>query len=108
VATFSVLVNMALSSLATIAHFRQDAYRAERNLWTTEIIPILSIGVMVVVLWLLWANLPKIGGSIIWVNIIPWLCLAWLASGVVLALVLRRRSPEKYEVLGRMVNSGIN
>jgi hypothetical protein len=41
-------------------------------------------------------------------DIIPWLCLAWLVSGVVLALVLRKRSPEKYEVLGRMVNSGIN
>jgi len=30
------------------------------------------------------------------------------AIGVVLALVLRKRNPEKYEVLGRMVNSGIN
>jgi len=59
------------------------------------------------VLWLLWANLATIGGSIIWVNIIPWLCLGWLALGIVLALVLRRRSPEKYEVLGRMVNAGI-
>jgi amino acid transporter len=108
VATFSVLVNMTLSSLATILHFRQPQYRHERNLWTTEVIPALGIAVMVVVLWLLWANLPKIGGSIFWVNIIPWLCLAWLASGVVLALVLRRRNPAKYEVLGRMVNSGIN
>jgi hypothetical protein len=26
----------------------------------------------------------------------------------VLALVLRRRSPEKYEVLGRMVNAGLD
>jgi amino acid transporter len=107
VATFSVLVNMALSSLATIRHFRQPEYRAERNLWTTEIIPAAAIVVMVVVLWLLWANLPKIGGSIIWVNIIPWLCLVWLVIGVGGALVLRRRNPAKYEVLGRMVNSGI-
>jgi amino acid transporter len=108
VATFSVLVNMTLSSLATILHFRKPEYRAERNLWTTGVVPVLAIVVMVVVLWLLWANLPKIGGSIIWVNIIPWLCLAWLVIGVGLALVLRRRNPEKYDVLGRMVNSGIN
>jgi amino acid transporter len=108
VATFSVLVNQTLSSLATIRHFRQPEYRAERNLWTTEIIPAASIVAMGVVLWLLWANLPKIGGSIIWVNIIPWLCIAWLVIGVVGALVLRGRNPEKYEVLGRMVNSGIN
>jgi amino acid transporter len=108
VATFSVLVNQTLSSLATILHFRKPEYRAERNLWTTEVIPVLSIVVMGLVLWLLWANLPKIGGSIIWVNIIPWLCLAWLVIGVGLALVLRKRNPEKYDVLGRMVNSGIN
>jgi hypothetical protein len=107
VATFSVLVNMTLSSVATIRHFRKPENIAERNLWTTEIIPVLSILAMGVVLYLLWANLPKIGGSIFWVNIIPWLCLGWLAIGVVLALVLRKRNPEKYEVLGRMVNSGI-
>jgi amino acid transporter len=108
VATFSVLVNQTLSSLATILYFRKPEHAHERNLWTTEIIPVLSILAMGVVLWLLWSNLHSIGGSIIWVDIIPWLCLAWLALGVVLALVLRRRSPDKYETLGRMVNSGIN
>jgi amino acid transporter len=108
VATFSVLVNMTLSSVATIRHFRKPENRAERNVWTTEVVPALSILAMGAVLWLLWANLPKIGGSIIWVNIIPWLCLAWLVIGVGLALVLRKRNPEKYDILGRMVNSGIN
>jgi len=108
VATFSVLVNQTLSSLATILYFRKPEHSRERNLWTTEIIPALSIVAMGVVLWLLWSNLHAIGGSIIWVDIIPWLCLAWLVSGVVLALVLRRRNPQKYETLGRMVNSGIN
>ena len=107
-ATFSVLVNQTLSSLATIVYFRKPEHAHERNVWTTEIIPILSIVAMGVVLWLLWSNLHAIGGSIIWVDIIPWLCLAWLALGVVLALVLRKRNPDKYETLGRMVNSGIN
>jgi amino acid transporter len=108
VATFTVLVNQTLSSLATILHFRKPEYRHERNLWTTEVIPVLAIGAMGVVLWLLWSNLHSIGGSIIWVDIIPWLCLGWLAVGVVLALVLRKRNPEKYETLGRMVNAGID
>jgi amino acid transporter len=107
VATFTVLVNMTLSSLATILHFRRPQNRAERNRWTTEVIPALAIAAMAVVLWLLWSNLSTIGGSIIWVNIIPWLCLGWLALGIILALILRKRSPQKYEVLGRMINSGI-
>jgi amino acid transporter len=108
VATFSVFVNQTLSSLATIVHFRRPEFAHERNLWTTEIIPALSIVAMGLVLWLLWSNLHSIGGSIVWVDIIPWLCLGWLALGVVLALVLRKRNPEKYDVLGRMVNAGIN
>jgi len=108
VATFTVLVNQTLSSLATILHFRRPEYRHERNLWTTEVIPVLAIVAMGVVLWLLWSNLHSIGGSIIWVDIIPWLCLGWLALGVVLALVLRKRRPDKYETLGRMVNAGID
>ncbi len=108
VATFTVLVNQTLCSLATIAYFRKPENSRERNVWTTEIIPVLAIAAMCVVLWLLWSNLHAIGGSIVWVDIIPWLCLGWLALGVVLALVVRRRNPEKYDVLGRMVNSGIN
>jgi amino acid transporter len=107
VATFSVLVNQTLSSLATIAHFRRPEFAHERNVWTTEIIPALSVLAMGAVLWLLWSNLDTIGGSIIWVDIIPWLCLGMLAVGIVLALVLRKINPEKYEVLGRMVNAGI-
>ena len=32
-------------------------------MWTTGIIPVLSVAAMGVVLWLLWANLGKIGGT---------------------------------------------
>lgn len=108
VATFTVLVNQTLSSLATIVHFRRPEYAHERNVWTTEIVPALAIVAMGVVLWLLWSNLHSIGGSIIWVDLIPWVCLGWLALGAILALVLRARSPERYENLGRMVNAGID
>jgi amino acid transporter len=107
VATFTVLVNQTLCSLATIAYFRKPEHRGERNLWTTEVIPVLAIAAMVTVLYLLWSNLHEIGGSIIWVDIIPWFCLAWLVIGVFLALGMRKRNPAKYEVLGRMVNGGI-
>jgi amino acid transporter len=107
VATFTVLVNQTLCSLATILHFRKPENRHEFNLWTTAIIPVLAIGAMGYVLYLLWKNLHAVGGSIIWVDIIPWVCLGWLALGVVLALVMRQRRPDKYETLGRMVNSGI-
>ncbi len=109
IATFTVLVNQLICSIACIAFFRQDENQDGWNIWTTCIIPILSVIAMGLVLWLLWANLSKIGGGgILFVQIIPWLCLGWMAIGLILALVVKARSPEKYELLGRMVNSGIN
>ena len=69
----------------------------------------LSVGAMGAVLWLLWANLSKIGGGgILFVTAIPWICLGWMVIGLLLALVLKARSPQKYEMLGRMVNTGID
>lgn len=109
IATFTVLVNMAICSVACIAYFRKPENQDGWNLWTTGVIPVLSVGAMGVVLWLLWANLGKISGSsILFVTLIPWICLAVLAIGLVSALVMRSRSPEKYEILGQMINTGID
>ncbi len=108
IATFTVLVNMAICSIACIAFFRQDANKDGWNIWTTGIIPVLSVGAMGAILWLLWANLGKISGtSILFVTLIPWICIAVLVIGLLLALYMRSRSPEKYDVLGHLVNSGI-
>jgi len=109
IATFTVLVNQTICSLACITYFRKPENRDGWNLWTTGIVPAVSILAMGAVLWLLWANLGKISGtSILFVTLIPWICLAWLGLGVVGALVLRRRSPDKYEQLGRLINQGLD
>ena len=108
IATFTVLVNMAICSVACIAYFRKPENQDGWNLWTTGVIPVLSVAAMGVVLWLLWANLGKISGtSILFVTLIPWICLGFLAIGFVLALVMKSRSPHKYEILGQMINTGI-
>jgi amino acid transporter len=108
IATFTVLVNQALCSIACIAFFRQEENLDGWNIWTTGIIPVLAVGVMGYVLYLLWHNLPTIGGSITFVKIIPWLCIGWMVIGLGLALLVKARSPQKYELLGRMVNTGID
>ena len=109
IATFTVLVNQLICSIACISFFRQPENVDGWNIWTTGIIPVLSVGAMGAVLWLLWANLSKIGGGgILFVTAIPWICLGWMVIGLLLALVLKARSPQKYEMLGRMVNTGID
>ena len=57
--------------------------------------------------YLLWANISTLGGKIFVVTAIPWVGTAWLIMGVVIALVIRSRNAQKYEVLGRMVNKGL-
>jgi amino acid transporter len=107
IATFTVLVNQTICSLACITYFRKPENRDGWHLWTTGIIPALAIATQGAILWLLWANLGKISGtSILFVTLIPWICLVWLGIGILLALVLRARNPEKYETLGRMINTG--
>ena len=109
IATFTVLVNQLICSIACITFFRQPENKDGWNIWTTGVFPVLSVGAMGYVLYLLWHNLSAIGGGgVDFVQAIPWLCLGWMVIGLLLALVLRARSPKKYEMLGRMVNTGID
>jgi amino acid transporter len=108
IATFTVLVNQLICSIACITFFRQPENQDGWNIWTTGVFPVLSVGAMGYVLYLLWHNLSAIGGGgVDFVQAIPWICIAWMALGLILALVMKARSPQKYEVLGRMVNTGI-
>ena len=103
-----VLVNQLVCSIACITFFRQPENKDAWNTWTTGVFPVLSVGAMGYVLYLLWHNLSAIGGGgVDFVQAIPWICIAWMALGLILALVMKARSPQKYEVLGRMVNTGI-
>ena len=65
-----------------------------------------SLG-MAYAVYLLWANISTLGGNIGIVTAIPWVGTAWLIIGVGIALLVRARDPEKYEVLGRMVSKGL-
>jgi hypothetical protein len=59
---------------------------------------------MAVALYLLISNLTTVGGDIIFVKLIPWVCIAWFLLGLGLALWVRARRPDRYADLGRLVN----
>jgi amino acid transporter len=105
--TFLVLVIMTFSGIATISYFGMSEHRQTEHWFKWLVAPLLgSIG-MAYVVYLLWANLPTLGGDIFIVRAIPWVGTAWLVIGVAIALWYRSRDPEKYEVLGRMVSKGL-
>jgi hypothetical protein len=62
---------------------------------------------MAAALYLLMSNLTTVGGDIIFVKLIPWVCIGWFVVGLALALWVRRRRPERYAELGRLVNRSL-
>jgi amino acid transporter len=105
--TFFVMVNQVLSSAATVAYFRRDEHRGDGHWWSTLLAPVLGGAGMAVAIYLLASNLTTVGGNIIFVKLIPWVCIAWFLVGLGLALWVRARRPERYVDLGRLVNRSL-
>jgi amino acid transporter len=105
--TFFVLVNQVLSSLATIVFFRKPQHREDGRLWATMVAPALGGIGMAVAIYLLASNLATVGGDIIFVKLIPWVCVAWFLIGLGLAFWFRANRPKRYADLGRLVNRSL-
>lgn len=105
--TFFVLLNQVLSSVATVAYFRRKNHQADGHWWSTLVAPILGGAGMAAALYLLVSNLTTVGGDIIFVKLIPWVCIAWFLVGLALALWVRNRRPDRYSELGRLVNRSL-
>jgi amino acid transporter len=105
--TFFVLVNQVLSSVATIVYFRQPAHRPDGRWWSTALAPLLGGAGMAIAIYLLASNLDTVGGNIIFVKLIPWVCIAWFLVGLGLALWFRAKRPRRYADLGRLVNRSL-
>lgn len=105
--TFWVIFNEVLSSVATIVYFQRGELRPELSIWKHIVAPLLGGAGMAYALYLLWSNLTTVGGNIIFVKLIPWLCVAWFLIGLAWALWIRARRPHKYAVLGQLVNRGV-
>jgi amino acid transporter len=105
--TFWILLLMIGSSLGTLSYFLRHRGHHEEHMAKWLAATLVGAGGMIYAVYLLWANIQTLGGNIFFVTAIPYIGVGWVVLGIVIALVLRKRSPEKYEVIGRMVNEGI-
>lgn len=101
--TFWVTINQILCSIATIRYHRQPEHRSHFHWWRTLLAPTIGGLGLLGSLVLLWSNLPTLGGDVIWVQLIPWACIAWFLLALVAAFWLRARRPAAYEGLGRVL-----
>jgi amino acid transporter len=106
--TFFVLILMVLSGIATIRWFGRPENRKLEHPAKWLVAPIVSSIALGYAVYLLWANINTLGGGhILILTLLPWIGTAWFLIGLVIASVIRKRNPKKYEVLGRMLNKGI-
>ena len=101
--TFWVMLNQVLCSLAVIRFHWLPENRADFHWWRTLIAPLAGAAGMGFALYLLWSNLPTLGGDIVWVRAIPWVCIAWFLASLATAFWLRARRPQAYAGLGRIM-----
>jgi amino acid transporter len=106
-ATFWVLLNQTICSIAVITYFRRPENQGEFGVWSTVIAPFLAVVTQAGVLWLLWVNITTLGGNLFIVKAIPWFCVGWFVVGLIVAFYFKSRRPEKYAIIGRMVNEGV-
>jgi len=106
--TFWILLLMIGSSLGTIATFaRLEVAERDVSAFKWLVAPAVGAGGMVYAIYLLWVNVKTLGGNIGFVTAIPYIGVGWAVLGIVIALVIRKRNPEKYEIIGRMINQGV-
>jgi amino acid transporter len=105
--TFWVLLNEVLSCVATIMFFRKPEQRADATWWSTSLAPLIGGVAMTYVIYLLWKNLDTVGGDVIWVKAIPWVCIGWFLVGLVWAFWFKSKRPDRYQGIGRLVNNAL-
>lgn len=105
--TTAILIVQALTAFAVIAYFHVGRHHPETANWfRTFLAPLLGGLGMVYVIYLLQRNASFAAGTAAsdWVfDSIPYVVGAVGLSGVVLAVVLRFTSPQRYSALGRIV-----
>jgi amino acid transporter len=104
--TFGILLIQILTSISTIVYFERN-HRDEAHWWRTRLAPLCGAVGMGAVLYLLVDNLTTIGGNVSFIRAIPWIVLGWFLLGLLLAVYIRRSDPQRYAVIGRMINEGI-
>ncbi|WP_440711782.1 APC family permease [Herbiconiux sp. YIM B11900] len=101
--TAGVVFVQLLVSLAVIFYFNRVGRRGAGDYWKTLIAPIIGVVAQAIVLVLLVIYIPFLAGSdVIVVNLIPVYVAAIAIAGIVYALYLRRRDPQRYARIGKI------
>lgn len=101
--TAGVVFVQFLVSLAVVRYFNTVGRTTAGDYWKTLVAPILGALAQAVVLVLLVVYIPFLAGSdVLVVSLIPVYVAVITLAGVVVALYLRKKSPQRYERIGKI------
>ena len=101
--SMAILVLQIGVSFAVIKYFRQRK-ALPVSIWSRLVAPIISALGMLVILYVVIANLEMLSGSSSPVVLfLPWLLLACMVIGMITARVLKHINPQKYEDVTNIV-----
>ena len=106
VGTILIVAAQAIVSLAIIFYFRTH-HPDDHHWWRTFVAPLIAFVAQVYVLYLCIANMDFLGGGFRFADWIVWIDLAVLAIGILGAVYIKSRDPQKYEQIGRLIYEGL-
>lgn len=103
----SILFIQSLVSVAIFNYFRTH-HREEHHLWTTMLAPLISVIGQAVVLYLAIKNIDFLGSGYSYAKWLVVIDAIIFVGGFAGALYIKSTNRAKYEVIGRMINEGLD
>jgi amino acid transporter len=99
-----ILAIQAVCALAVIMWHRR--HKHPDSFWVVVVCPVIAILGQVFALYLLFANIDTLAGTIGYVDLIAPIAVIAVIGAVAYALALKRRNRAKFDVIGRMIDRG--
>ena len=100
-----ILAIQAVCALAVLVWHRR--HRHPDSFWVVVVAPVVAILGQVFALYLLFANIDTLAGTIGYVDLIGPIALVVLVGALVYAMALKRRNRAKFDLIGRMIDEGV-
>jgi len=100
-----LLAIQAVCALAVIVWHRR--HKHPDSFWVVVVCPVIAIVGQVFALYLLFANIDVLAGTIGYVDLIGPIALVALIGALAYALALKRRNRKKFDMIGRMIDEGV-
>jgi amino acid transporter len=93
-----------ITALAVLVWHRR--HKHPDSFWVVVVAPIVAIAGQVFALYLLFANIDVLAGTIGYVDLIKWIAIVGVIIGLGYALILKRTNRKKFDMIGRMIDEG--